>query len=593
MTSDTASADAPLERRPGDHGFRVGRLVHRHRLSALGLLSGAGLLSLWGGPLLNAAVVGSTWLIRVFSRRSSATVVLAAAFLVVAIIKLQPAFRNARRSAFERAVHRAAVVEYDNTGVEPDKRKLSKRIREDRRKRLENSLITISILFVLATGACAGLFVYATTPEISGRPPSRSAQAIQSAALVAALSGGAITLWLSNRRRRHDEATLEQSREELEQARQSSADELALSRQRAEEERFTAAIELLGHDDSSVRVGALHVLHGLAATAPLRRQTVVDVMSAYLRQPFSHPDWNTSGRLVETRDQKLDREREVRRTALRLIVDIVWENSPPGTRVLDVDLRGAELDEIDLHGSRLRLRAPLAKFYGKTDFSDITLVGESNFSHAEFYEDLNLERAVFSEDSTFVGAQFHKKAMLTGAQFINGAKFDIAKFLGSANFTDASFLGGFTALGAEFYGRVAFENSTFEGKAVFFGSSFARAASFAGVTFDQKVMFNDTIFAASVEFSKSSFGGGGIFAGAAFKESAQFLDITVGGGQNAETLEFKGAIFSGNLDFAKSAMERTSVLTAEFLDITQRPDIKYFEEYMAHLEDQTGPEEPV
>jgi len=79
----------------------------------------------------------------------------------------------------------------------------------------------------------------------------------QSGALVAGLAGGAITLWLNDHRRRHNQQ------------------ELAQERDRIEEERFARAVELLGHDRAAVRVGAMHALAGLATAAPPRTQTVV------------------------------------------------------------------------------------------------------------------------------------------------------------------------------------------------------------------------------------------------------------------------------------------------------------------------------
>lgn len=110
------------------------------------------------------------------------------------------------------------------------------------------------------SGVLTFAWVYKTTPEVaSGQRtgPSRSNLAVQSGALVAGLAGGAITLWLNDHRRRHNQQ------------------ELAQERDRIEEERFARAVELLGHDRAAVRVGAMHALAGLATAAPPRTQTVV------------------------------------------------------------------------------------------------------------------------------------------------------------------------------------------------------------------------------------------------------------------------------------------------------------------------------
>jgi hypothetical protein len=91
-----------------------------------------------------------------------------------------------------------------------------------------------------------------------------------------ALSGGAVValyaLWLNDRRRRVEEA-----RHDLE------GEKIA-------DERFARSVELLGNEADQVRVGALHSLAWLASSTPRYKQTVLDVLCAYLRRPFEHPE---------------------------------------------------------------------------------------------------------------------------------------------------------------------------------------------------------------------------------------------------------------------------------------------------------------
>src|SRR3954471_9510571 len=90
------------------------------------------------------------------------------------------------------------------------------------------------------------------------------------------VAGGAVValdaLWLNDRRRRTDEA-----RHELES-------------DKAADERFARSVELLGNEADQVRVGALHALVWLADSTPRYKQTVLDVLCAYLRRPFDHPE---------------------------------------------------------------------------------------------------------------------------------------------------------------------------------------------------------------------------------------------------------------------------------------------------------------
>src|SRR3954451_14920072 len=52
-------------------------------------------------------------------------------------------------------------------------------------------------------------------------------------------------------------------------------------------ETFAKAVEQLGHDEAPVRLGAMYSLERLAQDNPPRRQTVVDVLCAYLRMPYT------------------------------------------------------------------------------------------------------------------------------------------------------------------------------------------------------------------------------------------------------------------------------------------------------------------
>ena len=52
-------------------------------------------------------------------------------------------------------------------------------------------------------------------------------------------------------------------------------------------ELYAKAVEQLGNDKAPVRLGGLYALERLAQDNPAHRQTIVDVICAYLRMPFS------------------------------------------------------------------------------------------------------------------------------------------------------------------------------------------------------------------------------------------------------------------------------------------------------------------
>lgn len=303
--------------------------------------------------------------------------------------------------------------------------------------------IALPVILGLLFGATAGIFVFSTTPDVPNRAPSRSSQAVQSGALVAGVAGAAVTLWLSDRRRRTDEDTH------------------ALNLRRAEEDRFATAVELLGNSSAAVRVGALHSLDDLAQNSPSRCQTVIDVMCAYLRQPFAHPDWNPNRTWSEKASQAADREREVRATATRLFTRIL---APTNSELptYSVDLTGAQIDSISMHGRKFALSAAGARFHGYVGLMSSEIHG-GNLTAAQFKGIVNGGGMIMRDSAWWQEVQFHDAAILTGARFEQPLKAAGAKFHGYADLTAAKFIGAVDLAGSKFMGIAEFGDVRFEG----------------------------------------------------------------------------------------------------------------------------------
>jgi hypothetical protein len=105
---------------------------------------------------------------------------------------------------------------------------------------------------------------------------------LQGLAAVLVLTGAGIGAWVSFRQVR---ATRDQIRETA----TASRNQLKLSEQGQVTDRYTRAVEQLGHGKAPVRLGALYSLEHLAQGNPEYRQTVVDVVCAYLRMPYHPP----------------------------------------------------------------------------------------------------------------------------------------------------------------------------------------------------------------------------------------------------------------------------------------------------------------
>ncbi|WP_461123492.1 pentapeptide repeat-containing protein [Saccharothrix stipae] len=262
-------------------------------------------------------------------------------------------------------------------------------------------------LLVASVLAAVVVTVVTTAVLILVDPRQPKAEAIKTGGL----AGGAIValyaLWLNDRRRRTEEA-----RHELES-------------EKVADERFARAVELLGNEADQVRVGAMHVLAGLAHTTPRYKQTVLSVLCAYLRRPFEHaaveelpedPDQAFFGKKREVEPAQ-DHEMTVRMTAQRLITDMLpWGNDPDPTPY-HLDLTGAKLVHFRLEGRRLgRIVARRAQFYGITQFGEAVVGKPALFSGATFHGRVNFRDGKFDGGISFQDTTFEREVNVTGAR---------------------------------------------------------------------------------------------------------------------------------------------------------------------------------
>lgn len=218
------------------------------------------------------------------------------------------------------------------------------------------------------------------------------------------LAGGAIlalyALWINDRRRRTEEAKHEVER-----------DRARRDRERVSDERFAKAIELLGNEADQVRLGALHVLAGVAESRPSYTQTVLDVLCSYLRRPFMHPSYQArpddpDQATVAQPDDVADRERQVRITAHRLIAELLPTFDVAEPVWYNLDLTGANLEYLDLTGRQIgRLTARRAQLYGINRLSRVRIHDLALFSDAVFHGQTDLFAAGFDGGLSLMGAK--------------------------------------------------------------------------------------------------------------------------------------------------------------------------------------------
>lgn len=233
-------------------------------------------------------------------------------------------------------------------------------------------------------------------------------------------------------------------------------------------ELYAKAAEELDSDRAPVRLAGLYTLERLAQGNPDQRQTVVNLICAYLRMPFEPPP--RSGQSHRRSQRKLSRqgpgpktstahgglsaeeELLVRVTAQKIIADHVFtseldtawprDSSPSAPNFwlgMELDLAGAVLIDFTLQGK-----------VESADFTGARFVGGANFAHAEFDGHAYFTNAQFEEGAAhFYGVWFGYRAIFSDADFgPDEAVFDAATFAGMTFFDGARCGGGVSFRGA-------------------------------------------------------------------------------------------------------------------------------------------------
>ena len=97
--------------------------------------------------------------------------------------------------------------------------------------------------------------------------------AVRTGLAAGAAAGAAVGLMLAFRRQHHQEIATDLTNRD--------------ATERRITELYTKAVDQLGNDKAPVRLGGLYALERLAQDNPAQRQTIVNVICAYLRMPFS------------------------------------------------------------------------------------------------------------------------------------------------------------------------------------------------------------------------------------------------------------------------------------------------------------------
>jgi hypothetical protein len=217
---------------------------------------------------------------------------------------------------------------------------------------------------------------------------------------------------------------------------------------------FAAAMPGLSHPLASHRVAALHRLAALGQEAVDHRQAIVDVLAASVRVPGTGA--------------------ATRHVAMTLLTARLHPARPEFWPGMSLDLSGAVLTDLDLHGCRIDgyLRLDECVFVGAARLRGLIVGGTASLRGARFTDHAWLERSIF-----------HGQVFFDGATFLGDAWFGTTLFGSWASFA-----------GTDFGGHAWFGSASFGGPTDFAHATFHRSAGFRGAVAHGPVSLHSTTF---------------------------------------------------------------------------------------------------
>jgi uncharacterized protein YjbI with pentapeptide repeats len=386
---------------------------------------------------------------------------------------------------------------------------------------LSHRTIAFSAIVLLLVAAAACWLLLSLYGQGTAADKARL-ESVQTVGTIVLGAGGMIALLLAARRQQTAEQDVATKRHDLVLREQANADVRHDAEERRISDLYLKAVEQLGSDKAPVRLAGLYALERLAQDNPAHRQTIVNVVSAYLRMPYDPPQ-EVPGDDRRGEDHRAClQEREVRVTAQQILTGHLAPGDGDRNRFwpdLDLDLSGAVLMDLKLHDCSLRnANFARARFIGQTLLLGIKFRGSTRF-----------DNAVFSGEAWFAEAEFSDSTRFDDVAFLADARFDEATFFGTSVFRRARFQGDARFDKTKFAGKVIFSEAVFGGAAEFARANFADGAYLPGVDFGRDARFVEVTFARDGWFINVEFSGNTDFKGVTFSEDVRFTGCTLDG----------------------------------------------------------------
>ena len=412
---------------------------------------------------------------------------------------------------------------------------------------------------ILSSGIVGGSYAFLLPVVMSlpeGSVNSGGAAALRQAILLA--TGGLIALIALGETRRkndNDREAAENLREHqenmlIQQKEQFEAN--AFKDRKAERrERYTKAIEQLGDEKSSVRIGGVYTLVGLVdewlEEESIRKyedrlkegQVIINNLCAYIRSPFT----------LATRYNELSKDSP--------ISDGVYKDNQQEFYTdkaefkAEADVRLGIIKEIHnrLQGTEEILWGTWSSF-------------EYNFSGSTFFYPVDLSDSYYLKSVNFSGSTYQNTADFSGSTYQNTASFGGSTYQRWANFSDSIYQGWISFGGSIYQGSTYFVGSVYQGLTYFVGSVYQGQADFSDSTYSRKADFSDSTYQDWADFSDSTYHDRANFHGSTYHDRANFHGSTYS--RKADFSDstyqdwavFGDSTYKGEADFSGSTYEK-------------------------------------
>lgn len=366
----------------------------------------------------------------------------------------------------------------------------------------------MSLVILIPVAALTSLTTLLLIITTNPHQPSDQNDLVRTALSVAAGTGGVVALVLAGRRQWH----AEQAQRITEKAQQVTEHDAI---QRRITDLYTKAADQLGSDKAPVRLAGLYALERLAQDNSGQRQTIVNVICAYLRMPYAPPTGkpppNDTPDTDRSRHVQHMEEYQVRLTAQNILASHLHPGADPNYPLdtfwpdMIFDLTGATLADFKLIDCHLR----------KASFDEAFFSGESSFKGTRF-----------NGAASFDYARFDGPAFFDRVQFIGNVSFRDAQFSSIAWFAQAHFRGDAWFGRTHFASEAWFPDTIFERDTAFYKTEFTDAF-FRGAQFLLNPIFGDAQFAAGINFTDINFADGTDFTRGIFGEDWCWVRLDV------------------------------------------------------------------